>query len=186
MNLVYPRPGLHSHTGRWRTMYSTRSTCDRVRHDEHWIAREPNIPVPTGRSRSSGMESRWPPACRPSDPVPRRFEGCSSLPTAPRSNTGFRPRERLPGAVVTESTWENNACFPGMSSPSGLRGPSSCRSAGAQNRARLPRGSGASDTGARPSSGGCLSGPHADRRRADGRWRDRPRRRASSARAAGC
>jgi hypothetical protein len=59
------------------------------------------------------------------------------------------------GAVVggTVPAAENRAFLPGGILFSARRGPASCLSAGAQNRARLPRGSGASATAAIPAAG---------------------------------
>ena len=60
MNLVYPRPGRQNHRGTWRTTNSTRSTCERTRHEEQCNVSDPNIPELSGRSRSSGVPTpRW-------------------------------------------------------------------------------------------------------------------------------
>jgi len=95
------------------------------------------------------------------------------------------PVGRCPGSLAPE----NKACFPGMSRSSRRRGPSSSRSAGAQNRARFPRGSGASLMAVllgSPGRRGELSRRAGHRRRAGGRGPGRPRPRGRWGRAGEC
>jgi hypothetical protein len=153
MRLVYPRPGRQNHQGRWRATYLRMSTSVWVPHFEHdRLMGPPRRTSDVGVSTLTAAEgARTGRAAR----VGRRIPFDRGPLNCGRGRPFFFAG--LDGALVAAA--ENRACLPGATRFSGRRGPASWRSAGAQNSARLPSGSGASGTATAVLGGPCDDQP---------------------------